>query len=38
MQMEEVDENGKSVMRNVSLEELVDSGAIVMADSSEAGE
>lgn len=32
MQMEEVDEHGQSHMRNVSLEELVDSGHIMMAD------
>lgn len=32
MQMEEVDEHGQSHMRNVSLEELVDSGHILMAD------
>lgn len=30
MQMEEVDEHGQSHMRNVSLEELVDSGHILM--------
>lgn len=35
MQMEEFDEHGQSHMRNVSLEELVDSGHILMADGGE---
>lgn len=30
MQMEEIDENGCSQIRNVSLEELVDSGHIIL--------